>query len=351
MLKLSLSSFTNKSESILTSAALVSSSIFFFSKSNSSCDNSSFYYDEEENRNFLETLHHHKRSLDKYKRSWDWNNATYRLPTVSWPLNIPSESEVSSLKFDLSFCQRRTNRSTEEDRYCSNLQFRIASFYLLQSDMNIQKYGLKMIQKLAESGHADSICAYATCLNDGRAGLDPNPIAAVSWWKNASEKYDHIQSTYELGVACYTGEGVVEDEKIAVEYFRTAAENGHVGAAYMLGDCLLDGVGVERDRGEALEWLVTAAELGHRGARSRVVAVLEKEEGKNYGKFTDSSRQTLIGHDNVKFSSGTKRDNQERLYSTKPVTLERRFTIGGGAMNPRVLARRKTIVTESRQQQ
>merc|ERR1712079_558897 len=103
----------------------------------------------------------------------------------------------------------------------------------------------------------------------------------------------------------------------------------------MLGDCLLDGVGVERDRGEAVEWLVIAAELGHRGARSRVLAVLEKKEGVTYGLFTDASRQTLMdeetkGDDNLKkestsdFISGTKRDNAEKLYSNRPVTLEHR---------------------------
>ncbi len=215
------------------------------------------------------------------------------------------------------------------------------------------------------------MCAYATCLNDGRAGLDINPDAAVSWWKNACAQHDHIQSCYEMGVAYYTGEGLPEDEVQAVNYFRRAADCGHAGAAYMLGDCLLDGIGIERDRGEALEWLVISAELGHRGARSRVLAVLEREEGKSYGKFTDASRQTLIAIDkrsnneklkksahtdssdteeesSKSFEKGKTRDGLERQYSQRPVTLERRYTIGGGARNPAVLARRKTIVAESR---
>ena len=100
-----------------------------------------------------------------------------------------------------------------------------------------------------------------------------------------------------------------------------------------------------------LTLLVTSAELGHRGARSRVLAVLEIEEGKSYGKFTDASRQTLVGNEIKRknsFGTGKERDGVEHQYSERPATLERRFTIGGGARNPAVLLRRKSIVDESR---
>ncbi len=366
--------------------------------------------EDEESRNFHETLQYHRLHLNNYKQSWNWHNANSRIPTVSWPLNIPNESEVKALEVDLLYCKRRRSSSSSprsssghssngSTRYCNNLQFRIASYLLLQQDPITQQKGYNILQNLAEKEkHPDAICAYATCLNNGRGGggggtstattFEPNPKAAVSWWKYASDTYDHIQSTYELGVAFYTGEGVAEDESIAILYFRKAAECGHAGAAYMLGDCLLDGVGVERDRGEALEWLVTAAELGHRGARSRVLAVLEKKDGEDYGCFTDASRQSLIVatdgatgantdenddgsdketdtkkekrkessrksdgdvHSDDTFTSGKQRDEREKPYSGTPGrSLERRFTIGGGARNPVVLARRKTIVTESR---
>ena len=197
------------------------------------------------------------------------------------------------------------------------------------------------------------MCSYAICLNDGRAGLDINPGLAVSWWKLACDMYEHVQSTYELGVALYTGEGVPEDEAQAVDMFRLAADGGHAGAAYMLGDCLLDGIGTERDRGEALEWLIIAADLGHRGARSRVLAVLEKKEGEDYGRFTDASRQTFVQNTNQKSTTEDDNNNKGTVTSNKPrrpLLYERKFTISGGARNPVILARRKTIVTESRQQ-
>jgi hypothetical protein len=93
----------------------------------------------------------------------------------------------------------------------------------------------------------------------------------------------------------------------------------------MLGDCLLDGIGIHVDRALALEWLVRAAELGHRGARSRVMAVLEKREGEEYGGFTDASRQTLLSEQAVSFV------NKE-----------------GDNRNPAELIRRQTIVGKSR---
>ncbi len=312
----------------------------------------------EEERSFQETLNHHKNQLGSYKYKWNWHNQSSRLPTVSWPTNIPDEDDIGGLQLDLQFCDRRKDSEDDQKRFCQDLKFRIASFLLLQQDEESQKKGLSLMKQLAEAGHGDGMCAYATSLNDGRGGLEINPDAAVSWWKLASEQCDHVQSNYELGVAFYTGEGVPEDEVVAVEYFRRAADCGHAGASYMLGDCLLDGIGCERDRAEALEWLIISAELGHRGARSRVLAVLEKKEGISYGAFTDASRQTLNEKkESVKtpgktsFEEGKKRDVLEQQYSTKPVTLERRFTIGGGAKNPTVLGRRKSIVVESRHTQ
>ena len=135
---------------------------------------------------------------------------------------------------------------------------------------------------------------------------------------------------------------------MAVYWFRRAVNEGeHAGAAFMLGDCLLDGVGVERDRSEALMWLVVAAELGHRGARSRVLATLEFDENKNYGGFTDSSRQTLV--------ESVDNKNTENGIIQESTKIEQRFTVCGSVSRkpslqrtPAVLARRRTIVQESR---
>jgi len=323
----------------------------------------SCFDEEEESRSFQQTLRHHKSVFKEYQNRWSWqkNNQKANIPTTSWPLNVPEKSELSSLEVDLEFCRRSSNKvdtntvnNENEKHYCTNLQFRIASYLLLQTDnIDAQQRGLKVIKELVEEQKdPDAMCAYATCLNDGRVGQEPNPTVAMSWWKIASDYHHHIQSMYELGVGYYTGvEGVEEDEEKAVKYFRKAAECGHVGAAYMLGDCLLDGVGVNRDRSEALEWLVTAAELGHRGARSRVLAVLGKKDGESYGEFTDASRQTLkqidVDGEERKEDTISQISLEQQQDVGSSVLLERRYTIG--AKNPIILARKKTAVRESRE--
>lgn len=317
--------------------------------------------DVNEPARYSRCLAYHKALHHQYKHRWNWENEGSRLPTTSWPTNIPDDDDVQPLAADLRYCRRSPNYRNDED-YCDALRFRIGSYWLLQSNEEAQKRGLKVIRDLAERGHPDGMCMYGMCLNEGRAGLDPNPQQAVVWFRLCSNMHFHAQALYELGVALYTGEGAAEDEAAAAKMFRRAADTGQPAAAYMLGDCLLDGVGVVRDRAEALEWLVTAAELGHRGARSRVLALLEMQEGDDYGKFTDASRQTLV--DAVKEGdksssvdlmisstepkSPEERDQIEGRFQNKQATFERRYTIGGGARNPVVLARRKTIIKESR---
>jgi TPR repeat protein len=221
------------------------------------------------------------------------------------------------------------------------LRFRVASALLVQFEEASQKTGLEMLRTLAENNYSDAMVYYGMCLNDGRAGMEPNSEEAVSWFKRCSELHGHPQSQYELGVAFYTGEGVAENEDEAVRLFKLAAQQHHAAACYMLGDCLLDGVGLELDRASALEWLVLASELGHRGARSRVMAVLEKKEGEDYGVFTDASRQTLVEH------VAPPANKEGRLVQRRTTLLRERT---GGRRDPTELVRRQTIVGNSRKE-
>lgn len=300
-----------------------------------------------EEERFEQCVAYHRCFLADYRDRWQYKPGKQQTtPTTSiWPLYVPQEHEVPSLEYDLQFCNRDSaQKSNISYKYCADLQFRLASYYLRQfDDAETQKKGLKMIKRLAQEGHGDGMCMYGTVLNEGKL-VEADSQQATVWWRRAVDRYRHVQSTYELAVAFYTGEGVPESEELAVYYFEKAATQGHAGAAYMLGDCLLDGVGAPRDRAEALEWLVAAGELGHRGARSRVLAVLENDIGSHHGRFTDKSRQTLVED----VEEGSKWSIEEGQDGPTEVSIERRFTIGGGSGNPVVLARRKTVVAESR---
>ncbi|KAL7551715.1 hypothetical protein ACHAWF_014897 [Thalassiosira exigua] len=299
-----------------------------------------------ESQRFERALTYHRSQIASYRQKWEYkadSSATTatKTPSRSWPEDVPSNEDLKSLLHEIKYCGRSPNFRSDKD-YCRKLRFRVASALLVQFDDESQRKGFEMLRALAEKGYPDAMVYYGMCLNDGRANTDPNSEAAVSWFKRVSDMYDHPQGLYELGVAFYTGEGVVEDEMEAVRLFQLASELNHPAACYMLGDCLLDGVGVEKDRGLALDLLVRAAELGHRGSRSRVMAVLEMKEGRDYGDFTDASRQTLVEHTVI----CADKDGQ---IVRRRTTL--RKEIGAGtSRNPIELARRQTIVGKSRKE-
>lgn len=288
---------------------------------------------------YEQSISYHGSLIDDYRSRWDYE-AT-RTPTTtstSWIKGVPvTEQEITMLEYDFQYAS---------GKYRDDLQFRLAAYYL-ETDESPKK-ALRWLQELAVKGHLDAMCLFGIIWTEGRH-VDADPSKACVWFNRAAES-GHMQACYEMGVAYYTGEGVPEEEGLAVDFFERAASMGHAAAAYMLGDCLLDGVGVMRDRAEALEWLVAAGEMGHRGARSRVLAVLEQADygnDNNTGTFTDASRQSF----RRRASDIVDEDKKWTEVDTKRlVTLEKTFTIGGGSRNPVVLARRKTVVSESREE-
>ena len=300
-----------------------------------------------ESERFERSLARHRSRITTYRKKWEYvanSSATTSTttPSRSWPDDVPPDGDLSFLLEDAKYCDRSPPSFRSDDtEYCRRLRFRVASALLVQFEEASQKTGLEMLRTLAENNYSDAMVYYGMCLNDGRAGMEPNSEEAVSWFKRCSELHGHPQSQYELGVAFYTGEGVAENEDEAVRLFKLAAQQHHAAACYMLGDCLLDGVGLELDRASALEWLVLASELGHRGARSRVMAVLEKKEGEDYGVFTDASRQTLVEH------VAPPANKEGRLVQRRTTLLRERT---GGRRDPTELVRRQTIVGNSRKE-
>ena len=298
-----------------------------------------------ESDRFERALAHHRSLLPEYRKKWEYSansiaTTSTTIPSRSWPDNVPPDDDLSFLLEDVKYCDRSPPNSSRSE-YCNRLRFRVASALVLQFDPSSQNRGMEMLRLLAESNFSDAMVFYGMCLNDGRAGIEPNAKDAVQWFKRCCELYQHPQAQYELGVALYTGEGIEENEEEAVLFFQLAADQNHPAASYMLGDCLLDGVGVMLDRALALEWLVLSSELGHRGARSRVMAVLEKKEGDDYGNFTDASRQTMV-------------DTIASNNSDKLLMIQRKQTLlrkeGGASRDPTEMARRKTNVGNSRKE-
>ena len=195
--------------------------------------------EETEQQRFESTLAHHRARIAEYRSRWEYKMpgiassvstlTSTVTPSRSWPEDVPPDDMLSMLMKDIHYCSRSPNFRSDKE-YCNRLRFRVASALIIQFDDIQQKLGLEMLKSLAENGYRDAMTYYGMCLNDGRAGMDPNPVAAVSWFRRCHDMYEHAQAQYELGVAYYTGEGVVENGEMAVRWFFEAAEKDHPAA-------------------------------------------------------------------------------------------------------------------------
>ena len=79
--------------------------------------------------------------------------------------------------------------------------------------------------------------------------------------KSAAQGYASGQNA--LGNMYYTGDGVPQDDKEAVKWFRLAAEQGYAYGQFMLGGMYFTGNGVPHDYKEAVKWFRLAAEQGN----------------------------------------------------------------------------------------
>ena len=137
---------------------------------------------------FMQSLEYHRSILPDYQRRWadevkaaaaaaaaanEQHTATatrnsntthddvpVRITKTTWPRNIPSPAEIPSLELDLTFCLRSPS-FRDSTKTCKDIQFRLASYYIIQSKKTeIQQKGLGMLKSLAEHGHPDGMCLY-----------------------------------------------------------------------------------------------------------------------------------------------------------------------------------------------
>jgi len=95
--------------------------------------------------------------------------------------------------------------------------------------------------------------------------------AGVSWgeWKPLAEHGD-ASAQYTLGLMYARGDGVPQDYKTAVKWFRLAAEQGNALAQYNLGGMYARGDGVPRDYKTAVKWWRLAAKQGFANAQKNL---------------------------------------------------------------------------------
>jgi len=114
-------------------------------------------------------------------------------------------------------------------------------------------------QEPAWSGYDEGLAAaksgdYATALRE---------------WTPLAEQ-GNSRAQYHLGIMYENGQGVPEDNKEAVKWYRKAAEQGDARAQYSLAIMYRRGRGVPEDNKEAVKWYLKSAEQGYYKAQNNL---------------------------------------------------------------------------------
>jgi TPR repeat protein len=96
---------------------------------------------------------------------------------------------------------------------------------------------------------------------DGQ-GVQQDLKQAVAWYRKAAEQGD-AQAQCNLGCMYSKGQGVQQDFKQAAAWYQKAAEQGYAKAQHNLGVMYSKGQGVQQDFKQAAAWMQKAADQGH----------------------------------------------------------------------------------------
>ena len=126
------------------------------------------------------------------------------------------------------------------------------------------KYYLECIEPmriLAEANDPEAQGNLGSMFNSG-TGVSENEELAFEWYKKAADQgYAFVQHSV---AQCYEyGTGVKQDKDEALKYYRLAAETGNPSSQMALGKIYLNGTMVEEDDNEGVRWIKMAAEQNY----------------------------------------------------------------------------------------
>jgi TPR repeat protein len=150
------------------------------------------------------------------------------------------------------------------------------------------------LYKLAVEGNAEAQNNLGLLYENGE-GVAQDYKEAVRWFKLAAEQ-GFAQAQDNLGSRYVDGLGVAQDYKEAVRWFKLAAEQGFAQAQDDLGFMYYRGQGVAQDYKEAIRWYKLAAEQGNAEAQNNLGVYYWKErDDKRAGKWLLLAK---LGHNN-----------------------------------------------------
>lgn len=128
--------------------------------------------------------------------------------------------------------------------------------------MGNNAHNVEMVRAAAHCGVPSAQLLYAQMLLDGH-NVAENRQAAFYWFERAALGGE-LMAVNMVGRCLDQGWGVPASQRMALPWFRKAAERGLDWGMYNLATLLLLGQdGISIDRAEAFNWLRQAARLGH----------------------------------------------------------------------------------------
>ncbi|MGA7198759.1 tetratricopeptide repeat protein [Roseiarcus sp.] len=112
--------------------------------------------------------------------------------------------------------------------------------------------------------------ASADPLEDGVAAYRQGDFAAAMRLLRPLADAGDAKAEFHLGRMYALGQGVEQDPRQAVVWYRKAAERGDAEAEFVLGVMSLDRSGASQDAGQAVAWLRKAADKGVFNAQFRL---------------------------------------------------------------------------------
>ena len=158
------------------------------------------------------------------------------------------------------------------------------------------------LSRTADRDNATIQFYIGVCYDFGYGGAEQDDRMAAEWYRKAAEQGE-MTAQFNLGVSYDNGQGVTKDEAEAVKWYRRAAEQGHAGAQNNLGLMCETGRGVAKDYSEAVKWYRKAAEQGDAKGEFNLGDMYEYGKGveKNLAKARELYRKAAAkGDDSAK---------------------------------------------------
>jgi len=160
---------------------------------------------------------------------------------------------------------------------CDQAQYDLGLWYLHYTSTDyVQKdyaQAAFWLEKAAEQGNMDAQLKLGLMYLEGQ-GVPQDDDVALAWIRKSAEQ-EHEWAYSQLGMMYLEGRSVSQSDEEAAACFLKAAKLEDFDATYQLGVMYLEGRGVLQDDEQACFWIRKAAEMGGRDAQALLGSMLE----------------------------------------------------------------------------